>query len=385
MQRPTFKTCATKLLAIGLVCTGLFATTPRAQAADVSAIVSAALQIYGWLTKQFPSDVDPTRTEVLRNQELLQDLHLRFNMFENAIDEAIDTLDKLPDQYRDILRTMLDDMQGNRVLALVDEIVHDQAIIDQGKIPTIDPKERLHDLQVETGVLARRSDLNAPTLIVAYGYELSLMAALGAHAEEIEQKQSKYNERLLKILNVDSSSSLAHDYSVGIHTVEEEHTEVNWTADRNYYIEREKHLSGLCVDEDCSESYRDQLNICEWVSGRRLTDTGKSVSKSTDYLLQSLKDDEKQLLVMQQKLSILWSWEAILRSVAEVVPQELQEEKHRRFLGDSVSPEALDDKVRTARTEIADLSSSLQALRSTHLRQEHQFERTSPPTGQSCP
>ena len=279
MGQQTFKSCAASLLAIGLVCTSLIAISPRVHAAEASGIVSAAFQVYGWLTKHMRSDVDPTYGELLRNQELLKALELRFNEFEKAIHEAIRTLDELPDQYREILIAMHDGMQGNRVLALVDEIVQDQVTIGQRRVPTIDPKVRLHDLQVETGVLAKRSDLNAPTLIVAYRYELSLMDILGAHTEEIEQKRSRYNGRLLRVLNVDDSSSLAYDYNAGIRNVEEE--------------------------------------------------------------------------------------------------------QHRRALRDSTSPKTLNDEVRTARADIAEIAENLRAIRSTYIHEEHQW--SDPPAGVVCP
>ena len=384
MPEQGFKTCAARLLAIGLLCTVLIAIGPRAHAADVSAIVSAAFQVHSWLTKQFRSDFDPTHSAVLRNQELLKDLELRFTEFENAIDDAINKLDRIPVQYREILTTMLDDMQGNRVLALVDEIVHDQVIIDQGKVPTIDPRVRLHDLQVETGALTRRGDLNAPTLIVAYGYELALMASLGAHVEEIKQRRTRSHERLLRVLDGNISNSLAHAYSVGMREIRSEFAEMNWGVGRTHYSDGMKHFASLCVAQKCSEPYVDMLNICERVHGTRLTDVGKTVDKSVTGLFQSLKEDDSKLLDLQQRVSILWSWEAILRSVAEAVPQELQEEQHRRALRDHAKPETLNHEVRTARADVAEMHKHLESLRSTYLREEHQFV-SSPPAGRPCP
>ncbi len=383
MQKQTLKTCLASMLAIGLVCTSFVAVSPRAQAAETTAIVSAAFQVYGWLTRHMRSDDDPTHDEVLRNQELLKDLELRLNVFEKAIHEAIDSLDKLPDQYREALRTMLDDMQGNRVLALVDEIVQDQVILDQKKVPTIDPKVRLHDLQLEVGALARRSDLNAPILIAAYRYELLLMKALGAHNEEIEQKRTRHNTRLLQVLNADKSDSLAHDYSVGISGVAARFVEADWPTNRNTYLDRISDGTGLCAEKSCTEAYVEVLNICERVSGVRLTDTGSFVDKATASLLQSLQEDESRFRNLQQQISVLWSWEAILRAVADVVPQELQEEKHRRAVRDSGSPRVLDKEVRAWLADIAEITSNVREFRSTHLRQEHKW--SDPPTGVECP
>lgn len=385
MREPTLKASVIRLLATGLVCMSFVALGPRAQAADTSAIVSAAFQVYSVLSKQLHSDFDPTHSDVLRNQELLKDLELRFMQFENAIEDAIDKLDRLPIQYRDILRTMLDEMQGNRVLALVDEIIHDQAIIDRGKIPTIDPKARLHDLQVETGVLSRRGDLNAPTLIVAYGYELALMASLGAHPEEIKRRRARHNERLLRILDGNTSNSLAHSYSVGMREAKSEFDEINWEEDLTYYLGRTTTLSARCVARKCLMPYMNRINICEFSHGERLTDVGRAVVDSMARLFQSLEKQDLKLLKLQQQVSILWSWEAILRSVVESVPQELQEEQHRRVLRDHANPETLNSEVRKARADIAKMRESLQSLDSTYLREEHQFGMSTPPAGQLCP
>ena len=192
---------------------------PRLHAAEPLTTIALAASAAGVLMQLFDSGSDLTRAIVEQNRELLldnrkllSDLHDRFGHFGRALEGMLKKIDDLPAIMRKEIITALDDFQQDKVLALVQLVVEDRAILRAGGSLGTDPRDRLRVLQQESRTLFRRSDFNAPVLMTAMAYELALLAALKASPEEIATRENAYRQRLQLVVDRGREGSLISHY-----------------------------------------------------------------------------------------------------------------------------------------------------------------------------
>ena len=365
--------------AIGIVLLLVVATAAplRVQADGGATIAVATIQLLGVVIGAFGSETDPNTTAALQNRELLMELGERFSAFGHALGVAIDKISGLPEVIRKDMEDAFDEFQRSRILGLIDLVMQDTAASARGSALTVDPIYRAHDLQREVRTLMNRSDLNAPIVLTALGYELALLAALGASDVELETARGSYVKRFLQALDSDRAGSLAHNYLTLKSKTERDISALGMESKLGLYERRSGYLIDKCRGAgggtQCLVGYHHAVGSCERNWGQRLSGEGY-------YVREELEDLERQIIKANgalgnigRKATLLVAWREILTAVRGALPDGLATERHARALSEEASPGPISRRVGMQMRKLAKTRRTIDAAQRAHLTEVHRF------------